>query len=327
MMYVVLLLVVLVLGISYAWFDFSIEGDEASSNWITTAVLGLKYTEEPISSSGDFIPGNSFNHTFYIENIGDGVANYHIYLVDIVNTYTVKGDFTYTLSCEVIDNNTKAKIGDCPGIENDKEVPSYDEYVMGNSIDVQTTHKYVMTFKLSDESSDKVYSLGKRFQGRILVLGDEVAINPPSSNIGVTFSPNGNNVYSSTQSTQVSVNSNIQIEKLTYVWSNSNAKSGSLGSNFVNGSTITSPEFNEDMYLCIYVLDIMGNEYDECSNIFKLYNPFTYKDFAYTGDYEEFIVPLTGWYRFEAWGGKWWRIGRISRQRWLYNRSNIFNKK
>ena len=96
--------------------------------------------------------------------------------------------------------------------------------------------------------------------------------------------------------------SGINASTLQYVWDTQNSTTPSSGWNtFTNGGTLTKTGPGT-FYLWIKVTDNAGNVFVTKSNVFTLVTPIY--NFAYTGNYQTWTVPVTGTYKLEVWGAQ-----------------------
>ena len=169
--YVIILSIILLLliaslttGVSFAFFNASVIGnDVASNNVITTGNMEITYNDgSTIGSNDNLIPGNSIEKSFSIKNTGDIVAYYSIYLNDVVNTFVTKEDLVCKLTRE--DNS----------VVFDDTCPSLNVSVASNiSIGINEIHNYILkiTFLLVDRNQDD--NKGKGFNARVDLVEEE----------------------------------------------------------------------------------------------------------------------------------------------------------
>ena len=154
----ILLGLVLVSGVSYAFFTVIISGnDTAKENVVVTGDMELTYTDgEEINLSGAF-PGDSVSKTFTVKNTGTLTTTYNIKLVDVVNTFVDKSDLIYTLTG---DNGVSVV---------DRIVPSESgKYLTTKvTIDPNVVHTYSLTITFKKTTDDQNDNQGVTFSGKI----------------------------------------------------------------------------------------------------------------------------------------------------------------
>ena len=88
----------------------------------------------------------------------------------------------------------------------------------------------------------------------------------------ITFSPNGNMIYSKSQATKVTITDMSGVVSAKYLWTQTNGANASNGTLFTSDSTITKNTGDGLWYLCVYATDTYGNVTNECSDAFALDN-------------------------------------------------------
>src|SRR5574344_1696171 len=156
---IVVLVVSISLGLTYAFFTASVEGnDEAQITEITTGTLKLRLTDTNILNMDNAYPGRTESKTFTVENIGSAVASYDILLTD-VSTSFIGNDLVYT----VTSNNNG-------GSKTETTLPITDETIIENVViepGVVQTYTIMITFK--ETGLDQNNNQGATYTGLIQI--------------------------------------------------------------------------------------------------------------------------------------------------------------
>ena len=162
-----LVFIVSVAGISYAYFTIRVTGNEdASSMRLTTANMQLIYTDVQIVSGEYTQPGWTQTKTLTIQNTGNQTVEYAIIWRDLYNEIT-NGELVISATCTSnIQGNT------CNGID-EKIVPTklteaHNILVKsGISIEPNETHTYTLTALFKETGSNQNYNQNKEFYGTL----------------------------------------------------------------------------------------------------------------------------------------------------------------
>ena len=93
----IVLVVLGMIGLTYAFFTARVEGnEEASSTIVETADLRLVYDGTAHIEMNDALPGQAVTKTFTVENKGNVEIEYTIDIVDVLNQF-VNGELVYSL--------------------------------------------------------------------------------------------------------------------------------------------------------------------------------------------------------------------------------------
>jgi len=174
----VILVVLLILGVSYAYFTAKITGNESASTVvITAAYLELTFTDgNSTINAEDIIPGWSASKTFTVENTGNSTAYYVIKVTDITNTFTVA-------------NSISLKITSSDGGGNVvKQVLPLTNTVLTNPIEIKTstTHNYTVTTYYNNLETDQLPDLGAIFSYTISIEAVSQKVMPAIYNESVS---------------------------------------------------------------------------------------------------------------------------------------------
>lgn len=158
------LLVLTLLGITYAYFTAKVSGNtEDKSVIVTAAKLELTYNDGNGTVMVDKVePGVTFKpKTFTVKNTGTkDINSYDIVMEVIKNDLTNFGDLTYELTC--------ASDGEqCQGISG--TFPIEEKVLISNSIKVGVTHSYTLTVTYNETGTDQSIDMNKTIEGNIII--------------------------------------------------------------------------------------------------------------------------------------------------------------
>ena len=164
-----LIFIVSIVGISYAYFTIQITGnDTASSMRLTTANMSLVYNDVQIASGEYVTPGWSETKTLTVTNNGNVTSDYIIKFRELTNTI-IYGELVLSATCS-------SSSGTCDNLP-ERAVHSAsteitNAYMYGPiSIDPGVTHTYTLTVEFIDTGSNQNYNQNKYFSGT-LNIGD-----------------------------------------------------------------------------------------------------------------------------------------------------------
>src|SRR5574344_1424032 len=155
----ILLVVVAVVGLTYAFFTASVEGnDTAKETEITTGTLKLRLTDTNVMDMDNDMTGRTESKTFTVKNIGDTSASYDILLVD-VSTSFIGSDLVYTITSN---NDGGSKL--------ETVLPNTDETIIENVViepGITQTYTIMITFK--ETGLDQNNNQGATYTGLIQI--------------------------------------------------------------------------------------------------------------------------------------------------------------
>ena len=145
----IILLVLTLLGITYAYFLTRIKGNtNDKSIKIKTADLKLIYGDGNGTIKPDklIVPGDLIDSkTFTVTNNGDEIIDaYGVYLENVINEFDRPDDIKVKLVCVEVNDETDEKIRDCNGFDN-KVFPLTNSLIITNSIAPGLRHNYTLT--------------------------------------------------------------------------------------------------------------------------------------------------------------------------------------
>ena len=160
----VLLLVVVALGISYAWFSAIITGnDTAKNNKVVTGDLELTYTDTNEISLDNVIPGDSFTKEVSVKNTGTLNAKYNLVWQSLTNTIT-NNELVIEATCKRL-NSSGTEEGTCESIS---QTPVSSNTIKKKiSIEPNITHEYTVKVTFIDTGTVQNYNKNKSFSGKL----------------------------------------------------------------------------------------------------------------------------------------------------------------
>ena len=160
----VLLLVVVALGISYAWFSAIITGnDTAKNNKVVTGNLELTYTDTNEISLDNVIPGDSFTKEVSVKNTGTLDVKYNLVWQSLTNTIT-NDELVIEATCKRL-NSSGTVDGTCESIS--QKTVSSNKIKSNISIEPGITHVYTVKVTFIDTGSVQNYNKNKSFNGKL----------------------------------------------------------------------------------------------------------------------------------------------------------------
>ena len=95
--YFIVMIVIVSLGVSYAYFSTKIIGDETPMTF-KAAELKIVFTDSASLQAASIEPGWSDTKTFTVKNESDGEYNYNIVMKNLVNTFVTEGYLQYKIT-------------------------------------------------------------------------------------------------------------------------------------------------------------------------------------------------------------------------------------
>ena len=172
----VVLGLLLIIGVSYAYFSIIVSGnEEAKDITVTTGNLSLFYNSGPELKVDNIQPGYQLVKEFTVTNTGDFDTEFDINMVDMINTIE-KDELVFSLDCvsyEKYGQEAQTEIGTCDGQGTTpfiySEVPISQKLKGNNPIKTGITNKYKLTITFVETGSVQNYNQGKKFVGKIQI--------------------------------------------------------------------------------------------------------------------------------------------------------------
>ena len=169
-MIALLLLIITIVGITYAYFISRVQGNsnDESVN-ITSGKLELTYGD----GNGEIVvekiqPGVVLqSKTFTVKNTGTGYINdYEVVLENVINELEYYEDMTYELICE-----SDKTGGTCNG--NSGIFPKTDSVIVVNGIDSGETQSYTLTLTFKETGFDQSNDMNKLIRAKVNITDEE----------------------------------------------------------------------------------------------------------------------------------------------------------
>ena len=163
----IVLLLLLTVGLSYAYFSTSVKGNDNAKNVVVeSGTLKLTYTDGPAINAQYIKPGWSTTKEVSVKNNGTLDAYYNVIWQSLTNTIT-NNELVLSATCQRL-NSAGTVEGTCESIS---QAPISDMTISKMiSIESGITHKYTFTILFKETNADQNYNQGKEFNG---VLGIE----------------------------------------------------------------------------------------------------------------------------------------------------------
>ena len=158
------LVLLLVLGVSYAWFNAVIKGnDTAKEQKVVTGNLELTFTDDTEVTLPNAVPGDSYTKTISVKNTGTLDAKYNLVWQELTNEIT-NDELVIEATCKRL-NSSNTEEGTCESIS---RTPIKSSTIKKNiSIEPSVTHEYTIKVTFIDTGSLQDYNKKKSFSGKL----------------------------------------------------------------------------------------------------------------------------------------------------------------
>ena len=158
------LVLLLVLGVSYAWFNAVIKGnDTAKEQKVVTGNLELTFTDDTEVTLPNAVPGDSYTKTISVKNTGTLDAKYNLVWQELTNEIT-NDELVIEATCKRL-NSSNTEEGACESIS---RTPIKSNTIKKNiSIEPSVTHEYTIKVTFIDTGSLQDYNKKKSFSGKL----------------------------------------------------------------------------------------------------------------------------------------------------------------
>ncbi len=167
-------LLVAIIGATFAWFSATVTGnDQASSVEVTTATLGVNYTNGNEIKMLKVLPGaTSGDKTFTVASQGANVDQTYTINWDITTfDFIDKSDLVYSLSGSASDTGTPVATK-----TNEAMPTSTGVTAIGNgTLKPEETHTYTISVEFLETGSNQNSNQGRNFAGKISVTAANVS--------------------------------------------------------------------------------------------------------------------------------------------------------
>ena len=163
-LYVGVVALLLVIGVSLAYFGIKIIGnDTAKGNKVVTGNLELTFTDTNEITLNDAFPGDSFTKTISVKNTGTKDVSYSLVWTELTNEIT-NDELVIEATCKRL-NSSGTVDGTCETIS---QTPIKSNTIKKNiSIESNITHEYTVKVTFIDTGSVQNYNKNKSFSGKL----------------------------------------------------------------------------------------------------------------------------------------------------------------
>ena len=161
------LLLLLTIGLSYAYFSASISGNENAKNVVVeVGTLSLVYTDGPEIKAQNIKPGWSTTKEVSVKNTGTLDTNYNVIWQSLTNEI-INNEIVISATCQRL-NSAGTVEGTCESISQ----AAISDMTIAKRVSIESgiTHKYTFTILFKETNADQNTNQGKKFNG---VLGIE----------------------------------------------------------------------------------------------------------------------------------------------------------
>ncbi len=167
-------------GASYAFYAASVIGNEESPGvTIKSMDVAIIYHNNQNIILDNITPGFSETMDFSISNVNTQVGAYGDYKISWeIKTNEINfddnDDFVYTLTGKSIKDGQPAPLNEYNQVVNipeERRVPDISTVLGTGVIDIGITHEYTLTVKFIDTQIPQDQLQGKKFNGKIVVIG------------------------------------------------------------------------------------------------------------------------------------------------------------
>ena len=163
-LYVGVVALLVVIGVSLAYFGIKIIGnDTAKGNKVVTGNLELTFTDTNEITLNDAFPGDSFTKTISVKNTGTKDVSYSLVWTELTNEIT-NDELVIEATCKRL-NSSGTVDGTCETIS---QTPIKSNTIKKNiSIEPSVTHEYTVKVTFIDTGSVQNYNKNKSFSGKL----------------------------------------------------------------------------------------------------------------------------------------------------------------
>ncbi len=155
----IIFLLLVFIGLSYAWFSATIKPNNVKDQVVTTGTLELTYIDGPEIRLEGSKPGTTLTKEIEVKNTGTLDTSYNLVWQELYNEI-INDEMVMSVTCEIVGTGEQ-----CEGLN---ETPIGKNIIIKNtSIESKQTHKYVVTITFKETNSDQNYNQGKNFTGTL----------------------------------------------------------------------------------------------------------------------------------------------------------------
>ncbi len=163
-LYVGVVALLVVIGVSLAYFGIKIIGnDTAKNNKVVTGNLELTFTDTNEITLDNAFPGDSFTKTISVKNTGTKDVSYSLLWTELTNGI-INNELVIEATCKRL-NSSGTEEGTCESIS---QTPIKSNTIKKNiSIEPSITHEYTIKVTFIDTGSVQNYNKNKSFSGKL----------------------------------------------------------------------------------------------------------------------------------------------------------------
>ena len=115
--------------------------------------------------------------TFSVENTGNDLIEYGVFLENVINELKYYDDLIFTITCtsESLDNSVIPTPNSCSGVT-DYQFPLTNEEILTNTIEAKVKHNYVLELEYIDDG-DQSDDMGKEIAGKLQIYALDDVVN------------------------------------------------------------------------------------------------------------------------------------------------------
>ena len=164
-LYVGVVALLLVIGVSLAYFGIKIIGnDTAKGNKVVTGNLELTFTDTNEITLDNAFPGDSFTKTISVKNTGTKDVSYNLVWTELTNGI-INNELVIEATCKRL-NSSGTEEGTCSSISQ-KAVSSDSNITSNIPIKPGYTHEYTVKIIFIDTGKPQNYNKNKTFEGKL----------------------------------------------------------------------------------------------------------------------------------------------------------------
>lgn len=168
----IVLLILTLVGITYAYFIASVRGNTNNKSvTVSAGMLRITYGDGNSNITAEKImPGTVIKEkTFTVKNTGTRIVeNYDVYLDNVINELENYKDLTYVLTCKLDDGTV------CNGSSG--IFPKSRQVIATNTIDVDVIHNYKLVVTYNETNKDQSIDMNKTIDAKVNIKDDNYSI-------------------------------------------------------------------------------------------------------------------------------------------------------
>ena len=159
-----ILSIFLIIGISYAYFEITVSGNDNSKNMVVTAgTLELTFNDKDSEITlNNAKPGDYYTKTITVKNTGTLDTSYNLVWQELINEIT-NDELVIEATCKQLNSNNEVE-GTCEDIA---ETPIKSTRIVKNiPLSPSYTHEYTIKVTFKEMNKSQNYNTNKTFKGK-----------------------------------------------------------------------------------------------------------------------------------------------------------------